>query len=65
MLRSGFSGNPDGLNRLANFHPSGEIGSPADVAQLALALVQQPGNLLTGASMDMTGGIGMRLHDPD
>jgi NAD(P)-dependent dehydrogenase (short-subunit alcohol dehydrogenase family) len=64
MLTAGFAADPEGLARLARFHPSGEIGAPADLAHLALCLVQTNSPFFTGASIGFDGGIAGCLHDP-
>lgn len=65
MLRAGFRGHPDKLERLADYHPSRKLGRPSDVADLVLMMVSQAENFLSGACLEVTGGIGVRLHDPD
>lgn len=65
MLRAGFADNHDGLKRLAAHHPTKRIGTPEEIARLAVFLAS--GNLpfLSGAAIDVDGAIGARLHDPD
>ena len=65
MLVDGFKNNPEGLKRLKSFHPSGFIGAPEDVAKLALFLSKDESRFINGASIDIDGAIGVRLHDPD
>jgi NAD(P)-dependent dehydrogenase (short-subunit alcohol dehydrogenase family) len=65
MLESGFSEDPEGLNRLAAYHPSACIGVPDDVARAALCLAEVKGAFLNGAIVGVDGGIGARLHDPE
>jgi NAD(P)-dependent dehydrogenase (short-subunit alcohol dehydrogenase family) len=64
MLEAGFSGDSEGLTRLAAYHPSGCIGTPEDVAGAALYLAEAQGKFLNGATISLDGGIGNRLHDP-
>lgn len=64
MLKAGFEGNPDGYAQLEQCHPQGRIGTPEEVATLALALSHGGLRFVHGASLDINGGIGVRLHDP-
>lgn len=64
MLRAGFAEDQGGFARLEEFHPSGVIGTPDDLAQMALSLVQHPGRFLNGMVIGYDGGIAGRLHDP-
>ena len=64
MLEAGFEGNPQGLEQLAGYHPSGCVGSPEDVAEAALYLAEADGTFLNGAIIGLDGGIASRLHDP-
>ena len=65
MLVDGFKNNPEGLKQLEDFHPSGFIGAPEDVAKLAVFLSKDESRFINGASIDIDGAIGVRLHDPD
>jgi NAD(P)-dependent dehydrogenase (short-subunit alcohol dehydrogenase family) len=64
MLRAGFDGDNDGFCRLERFHPSKSIGSPLELARLALMLVQTESMFLNGAVVPLDGGIAGCLHDP-
>jgi len=64
MLEAGFEGDPGALAALVSYHPSGSIGSPGDVAKLALAVAEVGGSFLNGAIVGIDGGIASRLHDP-
>lgn len=65
MLHAGLGDAPDGLRGLAACHPVGRIGTPAEVAQLALFIAGDGAPFLNGAVVDLGGGIAARLHDPD
>ena len=65
MLEAGFEGNPQGLVKLASYHPSGCIGTPEDVARAALFLAEADNSFLNGSVIGLDGGIASRLHDPD
>ena len=41
MLLAGFKNDPQKLKELQDYHPSGFIGKPIDIAHLALFLCQQ------------------------
>ena len=64
MLIDGFKDNPENLKQLKSFHPSGIIGSPEDVARLAMFLSRDGSTFINGSSIDIDGAIGARLHDP-
>jgi NAD(P)-dependent dehydrogenase (short-subunit alcohol dehydrogenase family) len=64
MLTAGFAGDPDGLSRLAGYHPSGCIGKAEEVAALVLMLASSASKYLTGAIINIDGGISSRLFDP-
>jgi len=65
MLIDGFKNNSKGLKQLENYHPSGFIGEPQDIAKLALFLCKPESKFINGSSIDIDGAIGVRLHDPD
>jgi NAD(P)-dependent dehydrogenase (short-subunit alcohol dehydrogenase family) len=64
MLVAGFEGNQEGLDQLAACHPSRCIGTPQDVAGLVFSLTEQSSHYITGAIINVDGGIGSRLFDP-
>ena len=64
MLVAGFEGQPQALADLQAFHPVGRLGQPDEVAQAALYACSDGAGFLTGSCIDLTGGIGARLHDP-
>ncbi|WP_140909342.1 SDR family NAD(P)-dependent oxidoreductase [Cognatiluteimonas lumbrici] len=63
MLRAGFAGRNEEFSRLADCHPVRRIGTPEEVARLALVLIAGRIAFLNGASIALDGGIGNRLHD--
>lgn len=65
MLSAGFSGAPEAPGRLAACHPAGRIASPTEVADLAVFLASGQAKFINGAVIDINGGIGGRLHDPE
>lgn len=64
MLVAGFEGRPEAYQQLADMHPVGRIGQPAEVARTCRLLADDQLGFLTGASIALDGGIGARLHDP-
>lgn len=64
MLEAGFAGQPERYTMLADCHPQGRIGTPAEVAALALSLASGELRFLHGACVALDGGISGRLHDP-
>jgi NAD(P)-dependent dehydrogenase (short-subunit alcohol dehydrogenase family) len=65
MLREGFANCPGSMDKLAECHPSGEIASPAQVAELVHFLFSSRITALQGSAIEFGGGISGRLHDPD
>jgi NAD(P)-dependent dehydrogenase (short-subunit alcohol dehydrogenase family) len=65
MLRDGFGDNVDGLQVLGDYHPLGRIAQPEEVAQVALFLAAPQASFVTGAMVNVDGGIGVCLHDPE
>ena len=64
MLRDGFKDNLKGLEKLGNYHPLGRIASSDEVARVVLFLAGSGAGFITGAAMNVDGGIGACLHDP-
>jgi NAD(P)-dependent dehydrogenase (short-subunit alcohol dehydrogenase family) len=64
MLLAGFEGKEEEFQHLSNMHPLERIAQPEEIAQVALFLVSQQASFITGASLSVDGGIGVRLHDP-
>jgi len=64
MLEAGFEGAPDARAALSACHPAGRIAEPDEVARSAVFLASDAASFINGASLDVDGGIGARLHDP-
>lgn len=64
MLEAGFQATPEKRTHLENCHPTGTIGSPADVANAVLFLLDSRNSFLNGCVLPLGGGIHSRLHDP-
>ncbi len=64
MLKAGFDGQPDAYAQLQAHHPAGRIGTPEEVAELAAFVCSDRSPFMTGACLDLSGGISGRLHDP-
>lgn len=65
MLAAGFEGRGDALEKLKGMHPIGRIADPDEIAQVAVFLASEKASFVTGAALDVAGGIGARLHDPE
>jgi NAD(P)-dependent dehydrogenase (short-subunit alcohol dehydrogenase family) len=64
MLKAGFESHPEQYAALARCHPQGRMGTPTEVAALALSLVSGELRFMHGACVGLDGGISARLHDP-
>lgn len=64
MLEAGFTSHPEARAALDDHHPAGRIGTPLELARLALWLAADAPPFLTGAVIGLDGAIGSRLHDP-
>jgi NAD(P)-dependent dehydrogenase (short-subunit alcohol dehydrogenase family) len=64
MLIQGFGENIDGLNQLNEFHPTGKLGTPEEIARLAHLIASEQLPFLNGSCISIDGGIRCRLHDP-
>jgi NAD(P)-dependent dehydrogenase (short-subunit alcohol dehydrogenase family) len=64
MLRAGFGENIEGLQQLGDYHPLKHIAEPEEVAQIVLFLAGPQSSFMTGAAVNVDGGIGACLHDP-
>ena len=64
MLKAGFASQPKQYAILQGCHPQGRIGTPAEVAALALSSACGDLRFLHGACIAIDGGISGRLHDP-
>ena len=65
MLRAGFGDNLKGLKTLGSYHPLARISQPEEIAQVALFLASPRTSFMTGAAVNVDGGISACLHDPD
>ena len=65
MLQAGFDGAPAAYAALKSHHPCGDIGTPAEVANLAVFLASNQARFINGANISIDGAIGARLHDPE
>jgi NAD(P)-dependent dehydrogenase (short-subunit alcohol dehydrogenase family) len=64
MLLAGFKGKEQEFDQLSKMHPLERIAQPEEIADVALFLLSQQASFITGASLNVDGGIGVRLHDP-
>ena len=64
MLLAGFNDSSK-LDELKSYHPVGRIAEPGEIAGIAVFLTSEQAGFITGASICVDGGIGIRLHDPE
>lgn len=64
MLEAGLAHFPGALQKLESYHPTGEIGMPGEVADLAVFMASRKLPFMNGAGVCLDGGISSRLHDP-
>jgi NAD(P)-dependent dehydrogenase (short-subunit alcohol dehydrogenase family) len=64
MLLAGFEGKSAEFDELAKMHPLERIAQPWEVAKTALFLASPDAAFITGACIQIDGGIAGRLHDP-
>lgn len=65
MLEAGFADQPEARRQLDEYHPTGRIGSPDEIATIACNLINLDAPFLNGAVVNADGGISHTLHDPD
>lgn len=65
MLRRGLSPGSDSLSELEQYHPTGEVGEPSDIAELIVEMAKSSRPSLNGSVLDVNGGVGARLHGPE
>lgn len=64
MLLAGFKDDNSSIEMLKKCHPLGRIGNVDELAALALTLVSDQFNFMTGTSVALDGGISAQLKDP-
>jgi len=64
MLESGFRGRRAARAALGRHHPLARIAEPREIAAAAVFLASDGAGFITGAALDVAGGISGRLHDP-
>ncbi|MCC6706272.1 MAG: SDR family oxidoreductase [Gammaproteobacteria bacterium] len=64
MLLAGFSTDPQALAEVAGMQPLGRLGQPSEIAAMAVFLASRQAAYVTGAAIQVDGGISARLHDP-
>lgn len=65
MLKAGFKGKESSFKKLEYFHPTGRIAFPEEIADAALFLASDKASFINGSQLDINGGIGACLHDPE
>ncbi len=64
MREAGFVLAPAAQEERGLCHPLGRIAQPEEVARAAVYLASDDASFISGAALDVDGGIGARLHDP-
>jgi NAD(P)-dependent dehydrogenase (short-subunit alcohol dehydrogenase family) len=64
MLLAGFANDPQALAEVAALQPLGRLAEPAEIAAMAVFIASREARYVTGAALQVDGGIGARLHDP-
>ncbi|WP_417698676.1 SDR family NAD(P)-dependent oxidoreductase [Psychromonas sp.] len=64
MLKAGFVGKEGKYQELEAHHPIGRVGTPEEVAKLAVFLSSGEAGFVQGACISASGGIGGCLSDP-
>jgi NAD(P)-dependent dehydrogenase (short-subunit alcohol dehydrogenase family) len=65
MLKAGFIGKEEKFQQLEKYHPIGRVGTPIEVAKLAVFLSSDDAGFVQGACISASGGISGCLSDPD
>ena len=52
------------LKELKDYHPTGTIGSPDELAKFIKIICDNKDSFLNGSIIDYNGAIGSQLHDP-
>ncbi|WP_335918102.1 SDR family oxidoreductase [Shewanella algae] len=64
MLKAGFADKDEFYKQLEDFHPMGRVGTPEEIAKLALFLCSDDAGFIQGACISASGGIQGCLSDP-
>ena len=64
MLMAGFEEKGEAFSQLEDCHPAGRIGSPDEIAEIAVFLASPNAGFITGATIFADGGVLSRLYDP-
>jgi NAD(P)-dependent dehydrogenase (short-subunit alcohol dehydrogenase family) len=64
MLAEGFGEDSEGLSTLGSYHPLKRIAEPKEIAAAAVFLAGPQAGFITGAAIEIDGGIGGCLSDP-
>lgn len=64
MLLDGFKNFPEKKLALESHHPQKRISTPEEIAELVSLISSDGVRFLHGSCIDISGGVGCRLHDP-
>lgn len=64
MLTAGLAGREGAIDEFHRAYPMGRIAEPREVAAAAVFLASEAASFITGATLNVDGGISARLGDP-
>lgn len=65
MLIDGFKNKPEKLIELKEYHPLKRIARTEEIAEVVYFLAGDSSSFITGSAIEVNGGIGAKLHDPE
>jgi len=65
MLIDGFKNKPEKLAELKEYHPLKRIAETSEIAEVIYFLASESSSFITGSAIEVNGGIGAKLHDPE
>lgn len=65
MLVEGFHGRQESYDKLKQYHPMLRVATAQEVSDVVLFLISDSSKFISGSAIDVDGGIGCRLHDPE
>jgi len=65
MLIDGFKIKPEKLAELKEYHPLKRIAETNEIAEVIYFLASESSSFISGSAIEVNGGIGVKLHDPE